>query len=332
MSHQSRLEPTSTSSSPGESPSCILGKTKQYRGNHGKQSKAPAVLVTGIVSASLAVALCGPSRGQQMDEVMVTSGKQTALDSEAISLSATPDAEPHLESGTSIIAGLGVLESPVYDGAKQSKASPFPYVDIHGFFNDRVYVSSVRGLGVNIVDNGPFRAGLALDYRGGRTSKDSDRLKGLPDLKGAASIRGFVTFSLKPMTFEISVKNEVGSNPSTEVTVGTAVGFAPTPRLHLSVGADLAWVDSRYSRKYFGITPAEAASATAQGNLLTAYTPGSGIATAGMTATGVYAVSSHWGIVSRLGFTDLIGNVAKDSPLTQRNFGVSFGIGGIYKF
>ena len=267
-----------------------------------------------------------------MDEVMVTSEKQTALDSEAVSLSVTPDAEPHLENGTSIIAGLGVLDSPVYDGAKKSKASPFPYVDMHGFFNDRVYVSSVRGLGVNVVDDGPFRAGVAVNYRGGRTSKDSDRLRGLPDLKGSPSIRGFVTYTLRPMTFEFSVKNEIGSKPSTEVTLGTALGFAPTPRLHLSVGADLAWVDSRYSRKYFGITPAEAASATAQGNLLTAYAPGSGLATFGMVGTGVYAVSPHWGIVSRLGFTDLIGKVAKDSPLTQRDFGVSFGIGGIYKF
>lgn len=278
------------------------------------------------------VALCRPSKAQQMDEVMVSTEKQTALDSEAISLSATPDAEPHLENGTSIIAGLGALVSPVYDGAKTSKASPFPYVDIHGWFHDRVYVSSVRGLGVNIVDDGPFRAGLALNYRGGRTSSDSDRLKGLPDIKGSPSIRGFVTYSLKPLTFELSVKNEFGSNPTTEVSLGTSLGFAPTARLHLSIGADLSWVDSRFSRKYFGVTPAEAAQATAEGNPLTAYTPGSGLSTIGMTATGVYALSHHWGIVSRLGLSDVIGTPAKDSPLTQRNFGVSFGIGGIYKF
>jgi hypothetical protein len=97
-----------------------------------------------------ALVLCESVRAQQadqvqMDEVMVSAQKQTALDSEAISLSATPDAEPHLDNGTSILVGLGVLESPVYDGAKNSKASPFPYVDIHGWFHDRVYVSSVRG-------------------------------------------------------------------------------------------------------------------------------------------------------------------------------------------
>jgi outer membrane scaffolding protein for murein synthesis (MipA/OmpV family) len=301
--------------------------------DHFRIGLARKIFLARSVGAVFAVVmLCGPLKAQQLDEVMVSSEKQTALDSEAISLSATPDAEPHLENGTSIIAGLGVLESPVYDGAKKSKASPFPYVDIHGWFHDRVYVSSVRGLGVNIVDDGPFRAGLALNYRGGRTSSDSDRLKGLPDIKGSPSIRGFVTYSLKPMTFELSVKNEFGSNPTTEVSFGTSVGFVPTPRLHLSVGADLSWVDSRFSRKYFGVTPAEAAQATSEGNSLTAYTPGSGLSTIGVTATGVYALSHHWGIVSRLGVSDIIGTPAKDSPLTQRNVGVSFGIGGIYKF
>ena len=309
--------------------------------NHFQSGPAPDSFIARYVRAVLVVVvLCGPLQAQQvdqqvdqpLDEVMVSTQKQTALDSEAISLSATPDAEPHLENGTSIIAGLGVLQSPVYDGAKSSKASPFPYVDIHGWFHDRVYASSVRGLGVNIVDTGPFRAGLALNYRGGRTSSDSERLKGLPDLKGSPSIRGFVTYSLKPLTFELSVKNEFGSNPSTEVSFGTSFGFVPTPRLHLSIGADLSWVDSRFSRKYFGVTPAEAAQATAEGNPLTAYAPGSGFSTVGMTATGVYALTRHWGIVSRLGLTDIIGTQPKDSPLTQRTFGVSFGIGGIYKF
>ena len=326
--------------------------------NHSQTELARNISLARRVSAVLAAAvLCGPLKAQQkeqaladqsstgqapadqaqtdqaqIDEVMVSAQKQTALDSEAISLSPTPDAEPHLEKGTSILVGLGVLESPVYDGAKNSKASPFPYVDIHGWFHDRVYVSSVRGLGVNILDEGPFRAGVALNYRGGRTSSDSDRLKGLPDISGSPSIRGFVTYSLKPLTFELSVKNEFGSNPTTEVSFGTALGFVPAPRLHLSIGANLSWVDSRFTRKYFGVTPTQAAQATAEGNPLTAYLPGSGLSTVGMTATGVYALTHHWGIISRLGLNELIGSPAKDSPLTQKDFGVSFGIGAAYKF
>ena len=45
--------------------------------------------------------------------------------------------------------------------------------------------------------------------------------------------------------------------------------MAPTPRWHVSVGTQLTWHDGKFNQKYFGITPAEAAQATASGNLLT---------------------------------------------------------------
>jgi outer membrane scaffolding protein for murein synthesis (MipA/OmpV family) len=46
----------------------------------------------------------------------------------------------------------------------------------------------------------------------------------------------------------------------------------------------------------------------------------------------VYALTHHWGIISRLGLSELIGSPAKDGPLAQKDFGVSFGIGAAYKF
>jgi outer membrane scaffolding protein for murein synthesis (MipA/OmpV family) len=51
-----------------------------------------------------------------------------------------------------------------------------------------------------------------------------------------------------------------------------------------------------------------------------------------MTATSVYALTEHWGLVTRLGFRDVIGSAEKNSPLTQRTFGVDFALGAIYKF
>jgi outer membrane protein len=108
--------------------------------------------------------------------------------------------------------------------------------------------------------------------------------------------------------------------------------MAPTPRWHVSVGTQLNWHDSKFNQKYFGVTAAEAAQATAVGNSMTAYVPGSGLGTVGMTATSVYAMTEHWGFVTRLGLRDLIGSPAKDSPLTERTFGVDFAIGAIYKF
>jgi outer membrane protein len=220
----------------------------------------------------------------------------------------------------------------VYEGSKTTKVSPFPYIDIHGLFHDRVFISDIRGLGINIVDAGAFRAGMAFNDRGGRTSSDSPRLRGLPDIGSAASVAGFMTYSVKPFAFEFKVQRELGSRPGTEAEVGASFAMAPNPRWHLSVGAQLNWHDSKFNQKYFGVTAAEAAQATAAGNSMTAYVPGSGVGTVGMTATSVYAMTEHWGFVTRLGLRDLIGSPAKDSPLTERTFGVDFAIGAIYKF
>jgi MipA family protein len=268
----------------------------------------------------------------QIDEVDVTSRKQTALDAEAISLSDTPDAEPSVGGKTSIVIGAAARVAPVYEGSKTTKVSPFPYIDIHGLFHDRVFISDIRGLGINIVEAGAFRAGVSFNDRGGRTSSDSPRLRGLPDIGSAASVAGFMTYSLKPFAFEFKVQRELGSQPGTEAELAASLAMAPSPRWHVSVGAQLNWHDAKFNQKYFGVTAAEAAQATTLGNAMIAYAPGSGLGTVGTTATSVYAMTEHWGFVTRLGLRDLIGSPAKNSPLTERAFGVDFAIGAIYKF
>src|SRR5882757_5117867 len=296
----------------------------------------------GLSAFMLTIGLCNLSMAQQVDsaaqpelqieEVDVTSRKQSALDAEAISLSDTPDAEPSVGGKTSIVIGAAARVAPVYEGSKTTKVSPFPYVDIHGLFHDRVFISDIRGLGINIVDAGAFRMGVAFNDRGGRTSSDSPRLRGLPDIGSAASVSGFMTYSVKPFAFEFKVQRELGSRPGTEAELGASFAMAPSPRWHVSLGAQLNWHDGKFNQKYFGVTAAEAAQASAMGNSMTAYVPGSGIGTVGMTATSVYAMTEHWGFVTRLGLRDVIGSAEKDSPLTQRTFGVDFALGAIYKF
>jgi len=141
-----------------------------------------------------------------------------------------------------------------------------------------------------------------------------------------------MTYSVKPFAFEFKVQRELGSRPGTEAEVGASFAMAPNPRWHVSVGAQLNWHDSKFNQKYFGVTAAEAAQASALGNPMTAYVPGSGLGTVGMTATSVYALTEHWGLVTRLGFRDVIGSSIKNSPLTERTFGGDFALGAIYKF
>jgi hypothetical protein len=108
--------------------------------------------------------------------------------------------------------------------------------------------------------------------------------------------------------------------------------LAVAPDLHLSLSADLTWADSNYQRTFFGVTPAQAARATADGNALRAYAPRSGLSTVGLAGAGVYQLGGHWALVARVGLHDLIGPSGRDSPLTQRTFQPNFALGGLYKF
>src|SRR6266446_3112947 len=200
------------------------------------------MLTIGLYHLSMAQQVGSAAQPElQIEEVDVTSRKQSALDAEAISLSDTPDAEPSVGGKTSIVIGAAARVAPVYEGSKTTKVSPFPYIDIHGLFHDRVFISDIRGLGINIVDLGAFRAGMSFNYGGGRTSSDSPRLRGLPDIKAAAAVSGFMTYSLKPFAFELKVGRELGSQPGTEVQLGASLGMAPTPRWHISVGTQINW-------------------------------------------------------------------------------------------
>jgi MipA family protein len=268
---------------------------------------------------------------QPVQTIQIEAERQTALDAEAMTVSETPDAGPQRKH-LSMIVGLGPFIGPVYDGSRKSKVRPFPYVDIRGLLDGRVFASSLDGLGVNLVSAGPLRAGLSVNQSGGRTSSDDAHLKGLPDISDAARAGGFVAYSFRPFAVEMKVDRRIGSNPGTQASLGASYGAAPLPDLHLSLSADLTWADAAYQKAFFGVTPAEAAQATADGNRLRAYTPGAGLSTVGFTAAGVYQLGGHWGLVARLGLHDLIGPSGKDSPLTQRTFQPNFAVGALYKF
>jgi outer membrane protein len=268
---------------------------------------------------------------KSLDEVSVVKERDRQLQAEVLSISETPDAEPHVH-GISGVAGLAAMSSPAYDGSNKTKTSPLPYVDIHGLFNDRMYLSSVRGIGVNLLDLDHFRGGFALNYAGGRTSKDDPRLTGLPDIGGAAQVGGFLTYSIKPFALEMRVRRRLGSTAGTQVELGASVAAAPLPQLHVSLGAAVAWADSSLQKTFFGVTAAEAAQATLQGNPLTPYTPKSGLTSAGLTGVAVYQIGSHWGLIGRITLQDLIGSQVKNSPLTQRTFQPGFAFGAAYQF
>jgi outer membrane protein len=205
-------------------------------------------------------------------------------------------------------------------------------VDIRGLLDDRLFVSIVEGIGVKVINEGPVRAGFSLNHDGGRTSSDDPRLRGLPDIGGALEGEGYIALALRPFSLEAQVKERLGNGSGLRASLGGTYGFSPLPQLHMSLSGEVTWANASYQKVFFGITPAEAVTTSAQGNPLPAYTPGSGLTDATITAAAIYQIGRHWGLVGRVAVSDLVGSPAKDSPLTQRDRGTSIAFGAMYMF
>lgn len=293
--------------------------------------------VAGWVHATCFAALyCGRAlaedqQGPPVDEVAISAERQNQLENESLTLSGTPNSGPHLHK-TSIALGAGPLLQPVYPGSKNYNVTVFPYVDIRGLLGDRVFLADVGGIGVKILNDGPVLAGVAVTYGGGRKSSEDAHLKGLPDINNTTRVSGYVVLALRPITVEADVGRRTGSGGGTAGSLGVSYSFKPVSPLNLSLSAVVAYADAAEQNLTFGITPQAAASAAAQGNPLPAFTAHGGLNSASFVAAGVYQINRRWGVIGRFSLSDLLGS-AKDSPLTQRTFGLSsFAVGAAYSF
>jgi len=226
----------------------------------------------------------------------LTTRKQSALDAEAISLSDTPDAEPSSEEDLDRHRS-GSQSGAVYDGSKTTKTSPF-LCRYSWIVHDRVFISDIRGIGFNVVDLA-LSARHVAHYVGGRTSKDAPRSKACRILAGSRG-RAFMTYSVKPFASS-SKSTEIRSHPA-EVQLGASLGWRRL-RGGMSRSAASQLARQQVQPEYFGVTVAEAAQATAVGNTMSLTRP-IGMGTVGLTSTSVYALTEHWGLVTRLGLRD----------------------------
>jgi outer membrane scaffolding protein for murein synthesis (MipA/OmpV family) len=328
--HANLLHAVSTS---GRIPVTLATRAQSIRPNMTRRLR-----VAGWVHASCFAALyCGRALAQEqqdppMDEIAVSTERQTQLENEALTISGTPHSGPHLHQ-TSVVVGVGAFVHPVYLGSKKTEVSPFPYLDIRGLLHDRVFLADVGGIGVKILNEGPVLAGITVTYGGGRDSHDDPHLKGLPDVKSTVRVGGYIALALRPVTLEATVTQRTGREAGTSASLAASYNFAPWPRLHLSLSADVGWDNAAQQKLIFGITPAAAAAASAQGNPLPAFATRPGVNDVTFVAAGVYQFTRRWGVLGRFSLTDLVGASARDSPLTQRAFALSsVAIGVAYSF
>ncbi len=242
---------------------------------------------------------------------------------------ASPDAGP---DAWKFSVGLGVVTHPKYPGSSERKTDALPLFSANygRFFIGGLPDAGVPlGLGVTLLQDGPWRAGLGLgaDLQKPRKESDSSRLTGLGDIDGTVSGSVFASYDAGFVFARGNLITDIGGKgEGTRVNLDLDARYRLLPQLMLSAGPGITWADRKYTQTFFGVTAAQSASSG-----LAQHDASSGVNSLRFGVGANYQLTPRWGLGARATFSSLRGD-AGDSPITEKKSQTSFGLFTSYRF
>jgi outer membrane scaffolding protein for murein synthesis (MipA/OmpV family) len=203
------------------------------------------------------------------------------------------------------------------------KVLPVPWIDLH--YRDRVFLSPIAGLGVNLIAVPEARFGVAVLPNLGRSASSSNRLTGFGDIGAGADLKVFGPLHLfGPIAALAAVRRQLGAGNGTLVDAGLTGVVPLLPRVTLFATGALTWANGRYTQSYFGVDPNQSAAASSYGLTLQPYAAGAGLRDATLALLARIRLDQHWSVQPVLRTEFLLGDAA-NSPLVERRFQLTFG-------
>ena len=117
-----------------------------------------------------------------------------------------------------------------------------------------------------------------------------------------------------------------GHNEGVRVSLGADATYHATPRLRLSVGPELTWVNNQYAMTFFGIDTLQSEIAG-----VAQYRARSGINSLGGSASANYMLTQRWSLAALVSYGRLQGDAANSPVTTDKNQRV-YGAFVMYRF
>jgi len=213
----------------------------------------------------------------------------------------------------SVTVGGGGIVGPRfrYLGSDETQALPFPYIDAR--WRDRVFVSAVEGVGVNLIATEAVRAGAALYPDLGRKQSHGPLLRGMGDVGSTAEARAFVRYAGLPVSLDATIHRRLGAGQGGLAELGTSYASLVSSRLGLLVAASLTWMDDAYAKTFFGVSGVQAARSG-----LSVYQPGAGLRDVAATLGYQVDLRGPWGLLGRVRVSRLVGDVAASPVVAEK--------------
>ncbi len=236
------------------------------------------------------------------------------------------------KSDWEVTIGLGAMIEPIAPGLSETETDPLPYLDIT--YKDRFFIGK-HGLGgylFKMPDEGHdegFAVGLGVGLADGRKESDYESfLKGMGDIDEGMEANLFFSGELGPAEYEWTVSKGLSSDghDGTHSQLEVMFGAPVMPNLFLEVGPFVHWGDDTYMQSFYGVDAKQAAASR-----FDLYTPSSGIDRMGVELMGRTRLTDHWMLMGVVEYNKLSGD-AKDSPLSEDDSYVSYGLALGYRF
>ena len=186
---------------------------------------------------------------------------------------------------TNVGAGMGFAAD--YVGSDDYTGQAMPVVDIE--WRGAYFLSTQRGLGLNLVRRRQTKAGPRITWSAGRDSSDNTDLSGMADLKSSIEAGVFFQHFNGPWRLEGDLRYGLNGSGHHGIVgnASLALGGRLSEDSSLILGAATKFASASYMLANFGVTSSEATSGRA------AYTPTAGFQEFAGFASIVYNVDQN---------------------------------------
>ncbi len=206
--------------------------------------------------------------------------------------------------------GVGLGFAPDYLGSDDYVFHALPLIDLE--WRGAYFLSTQRGLGLNVIRNRQTKAGPRLTLSPARNASENTDLTGMADLKSSIELGAFVQHHTGPWRFDADIKygmNEKG-HKGIVAGMGIALGGRLSEDSSLIIGGNFHFANAQYMISNFGVAAGEVLATRA------AYSPTAGFLDFGGWASLIYNLSDNV-YVSVDGRGKLLADQASLSPITK---------------
>lgn len=223
----------------------------------------------------------------------------------------------------SLIVGGGGMYEAEYEGSDDMKVSPVPFaVFTYGEWLE----IDPTAVTVTPLRYGDLSLSANVGYESGRDESDHPALRGLGDIKFAATIGAKASYEWGPVELYAGIDQTLGGSESLIGTIGVGYAAPVTERLILEANAEAILANDKHMNAYFGVNAAQSAASG-----LRQYKAEAGLKRVELSATATYLIDENWLIRGQAGLGILTGDAA-DSPIVKEKLQPSAQLFVGYKF